>query len=123
MTAPRRPASLVAAACVLPVTDVDRSIDHYQALGFEVAKLADEYAMAQRGDVTLHLSLMPELDPLNGVGCAYLYVDDVDGLAHEWAEAGVGRTVAPVDTDYGLREGAHIDPDNNLLRFGADAAG
>ena len=25
-------------------------------------------------------------------------------------------------TDYGLREGAHVDPDNNLLRFGADAA-
>ncbi|WP_226346999.1 bleomycin resistance protein [Agilicoccus flavus] len=123
MTAPRRPANLVAAACVLPVTDVDRSIEHYRALGFEVAKLTDEYAMAQRGDVALHLSLMPELDPLKGAGCCYLYVDDADGLAHEWAEAGVGQTVAPVDTDYGLREGAHVDPDNNLLRFGADAAG
>lgn len=34
----------------------------------------------------------------------------------------MGRTVAPADTDYGLREGAHVDPDNNLLRFGADIA-
>ncbi|WP_334138356.1 VOC family protein [Corynebacterium variabile] len=123
MAAPRRPANLVAAACVLPVTDVDRSIEHYRALGFEVAKLTDEYAMAQRGDTALHLSLMPELDPLKGAGCVYLYVDDADGLAQEWVEAGVGRTVAPVDTDYGLREGAHVDPDNNLLRFGADIAG
>lgn len=108
---------------MLPVTDVDRSIEHYRALGFEVAKLTDEYAMAQRGDVALHLSLMPELDPLKGAGCCYLHVDDADGLAQEWAEAGVGHTVAPVDTDYGLREGAHVDPDNNLLRFGADVAG
>lgn len=114
-----RPANLVAAACVLPVTDVDRSIEHYRALGFEVTKLTDEYAMAQRGSVGVHLSLMPELDPLTGAGCVYLYVDDADELAQEWVEAGVGRTVAPVDTDYGLREGAHIDPDNNLLRFGA----
>ena len=122
MTAPRRPATLEAAACVLPVIDVDRSIAHYRALGFEVARLADEYAVAQRGEIALHLSLMPELDPLKGAGCVYLYVDDADALAREWSEAGVGRTVAPVDTDYGLREGAHVDPDNNLLRFGADAA-
>lgn len=29
----------------------------------------------------------------------------------------VGRFVAPVDTDYGLREGAHVDADGNLLRY------
>ena len=28
-----------------------------------------------------HLSLMPELDPLKGAGCVYLYVDDADQLA------------------------------------------
>jgi hypothetical protein len=26
---------------------------------------------------------------------------------------------APVDTDHGIREGAHVDPDGNLLRFGS----
>jgi hypothetical protein len=25
----------------------------------------------------------------------------------------------PVDTDYGLREFAHVDPDGNLLRVGS----
>lgn len=112
-------AKLVSSAAVLPVTDVERSIEHYRALGFEVTKLTPEYGAAERGGVALHLSLMPELDPLSGAGCVYLYVDDADRLAREWADAGVGRTVAPVDTDYGLREGAHLDPDNNLLRFGA----
>jgi hypothetical protein len=114
------PTTLVGAASVLPVTDVSRSIGHYRALGFQVVELTDEYAIARRDGVAFHLSLMPDLNPLKGAGCAYIYVDDADKLAREWADAGVGRTVAPVDTDYGLREGAHVDPDNNLLRFGAE---
>ena len=116
-------ASLIASASVLPVTDVARSIEHYRGLGFEVEQVTDEYAIAQRDGLALHLSLMSELDPLKGAGCVYLYVDDADQLASEWADAGVGRTVLPTDTDYGLREGAHVDPDNNLLRFGADITG
>lgn len=116
-------ASLVASATVLPVTNVNRSIEHYRALGFEVAKVTDEYAIAQRDGLALHLSLMPDLDPLTGAGCVYLYVDDADQLAREWVATSVGRTVPPTDTDYGLREGAHVDPDNNLLRFGADITG
>ena len=40
-----------------------------------------------------------------------------DAVAARWA--GIGRTGAPVDTVYGLREGAHVDPDGNLLRFGS----
>ena len=113
-------ASVLQAASVLPVTDVSRSLGHYRALGFQVVEMTDEYAIAQRDGVALHLSSMPDLDPLKGAGCVYLYVDDADQLAREWTDAGVGRTVAPADTEYGLREGAHLDPDNNLLRFGAN---
>ncbi len=52
--------------------------------------------------------------------CAYLWVDDADALYREWAGAGVGgRLQAPSATDYGLTEGAHIDPDGNLIRFGS----
>jgi hypothetical protein len=50
----------------------------------------------------------------------YLYVSDADALYAQWRLARVaGRLVAPVDTDYGLREGAHVDRDGNLLRFGS----
>lgn len=30
-----------------------------------------------------------------------------------------GTDFEPVDTDYGTREGAHIDPGGNLLRYGS----
>ena len=59
-------------------------------------------------------------DPLRTAPAAYLHVPDADVLAAEWAP--VDRTGAPVDTDYGLREGWHIDPDGNLLRFGSPLA-
>jgi uncharacterized glyoxalase superfamily protein PhnB len=50
----------------------------------------------------------------------YLYVDDAEALDAEWDGARVeGRLIAPTDTEYGLREGAHVDPDGNLLRFGS----
>jgi hypothetical protein len=50
----------------------------------------------------------------------YLYVSDADALYAQWRLTRVaGRLVAPVDTEYGLREGAHFDPDGNLLRFGS----
>ena len=51
---------------------------------------------------------------------AYLHVPDADALAARWSS--VERTGTPVDTDYGLREGWHIDPDGNLLRFGSPIA-
>ncbi len=50
----------------------------------------------------------------------YLHVADADDLPTQWSAAGVdGRHHAPVDTDYGLREGAYVDPDGNLLRYGS----
>lgn len=50
----------------------------------------------------------------------FLYVSDTHALHHEWREVVVdGRLVPPVDSDYGLVEGAYVDPDDNLLRFGS----
>jgi hypothetical protein len=49
-----------------------------------------------------------------------LYVGDADALAEEWSRPGIGGTTHPVvDTPYGLREGVHVDPDNNIIRFGS----
>jgi hypothetical protein len=41
-------------------------------------------------------------------------------LVADWAH--VPGTEPPVDTDHGLREGRHTDPDGNLLRFGSPLA-
>jgi uncharacterized glyoxalase superfamily protein PhnB len=49
---------------------------------------------------------------------AYLYCEDADGLADTWRAAGVD-VHTPVDTDWGQHEGAVVDPDGNVIRFGS----
>ena len=111
--------SLQSVAPVFSTTDVAAWLEHYRGLGFAVEAFDATYGFAARGDVELHVALNPDHDPARTAGCAYVAVDDADLLALEWAAVPRGRTVAPVDTDYGTREGAHIDPDGNLLRFGS----
>jgi hypothetical protein len=113
--------SQVGVAPIFPVTDLDQALHHYAQLGFQVAAHDDgTYGFAGRAGIMLHLSVVADHDPLRTAAAAYLYVPDADALAAEWAP--VDRTGPAVDTDYGLREGWHIDPDGNLLRFGSPLA-
>ena len=53
-------------------------------------------------------------------GSAYLYVRDADALYEEWTRPGIaGHTHPPGPTPYKLREGSHVDPDGNVIRFGS----
>ena len=111
---------------VFPVRDLRRASAHYAALGFGVQPYADgdEYGFADRDGVGLHLSLDRGHDHENAdhqhVGTAYLNVADADALYDEWAPPGVGGLTRRVgDTPYKLREGSHVDPDGNLIRFGS----
>lgn len=79
----------------------------------------DEYGFASLGPVEVHVSRNTDHDPRTTAGCAYLAVTDADALWRRWSAAGGGRNLEPVTTDYGTREGAHIDPDGNLLRYGS----
>ena len=109
---------------VLPVSDIDRAVDHYRKLGFDVRVYEGgaAYAFAARNDIELHLAQVHDLDPATNTSACYLYVDDADTVYATWRLAEIeGRLTAPVDTEYGLREGAHVDPDGNLLRFGSGA--
>jgi uncharacterized glyoxalase superfamily protein PhnB len=48
----------------------------------------------------------------------YIHVEDADRLAADWRAA--GATVdGPRNEDCGKREGQHVDPDGNLIRFGS----
>jgi hypothetical protein len=38
-------------------------------------------------------------------------------------ECAGGQIEAPSDTDYGLREGRHVDPDGNVIRYGSPLPG
>ena len=107
---------------VFPVRDIDLAVEHYRRLGFSVERYAGpaDYAYAQRDGVEIHLTQVNDLKPKRNTSAVYLYVDDADALYREWREAGTdGRVLEPSDTSYGLREGACLDPDANLIRFGS----
>jgi hypothetical protein len=98
------------------VADVARAVDHYQRLGFHTSHHDESYAFAHRDGLTIHLAGAG--DPATGGSVLYIHVDDADQLAGEWRKAGV-QVSGPEDYDYGKREGFHIDPDGNKLRFGS----
>lgn len=94
-------------------------------MGFNTFAYADghEYGFADREGTGLHLAVAPDHDPACNTVSTYLYVRDADALYQEWSQPGIGGHTDPVGpTPYKLREGAHTDPDGNLIRFGLPVA-
>jgi hypothetical protein len=118
--------SFQSVAPVLPTRNVPSALARYERLGFDVSVYDGGafYGFARRGDVSLHLSRVENINPRTTLVSVYLYVADADALHAEWSTSGVdGHFHEPTDTDYGLREGAYVDPDGNLLRYGSPLAG
>ena len=117
---------LVDALEVAPIfvtTDVARALTHYETLGFGTEAIADFYGFMSWGRTNIHMARVGDVDPATTNVACYLYVRDADEVHTRWSESGAdGRFHAPVDTDYGMREGAHVDPDGNLIRFGSTLA-
>jgi hypothetical protein len=114
---------------VLPVRNVAKALEHYRRLGFDVQAYGEGdpsdpiYGFVDRDAVHLHLTRFADLDPSTNCSACYLKVADADDLHAEWARAGLpGRLSEPTNTEYGLREFFHIDPDGNLLRIGSDSS-
>ncbi|HEY7324380.1 MAG TPA: ankyrin repeat domain-containing protein [Streptosporangiaceae bacterium] len=110
----------------IPTTDMARTIEHYQRLGFtfsardSAAPAAEAgFAIAERDGVQLHFALKPDHDPSSTATWVYIYVEDADELSSELDASGVGQGSVARDTDYKMREVAHIDPDGNLILFGS----
>lgn len=107
---------------VIPVLDLDAALDRYRLLGFQAHAYggADRYGFADRGGISLHLTEWAEHDPKRTAAAIYLYVSDADALHAEWSAVGLpGRLTPPVDTEYGLREFAYVDPEGTLHRVGS----
>ena len=112
---------------IFPVRDLAAALAHYTALGFDTQPYedGDYYGFADRDGVGLHLTVHSghdhdDHDHDHHGGSAYLYVHDADALYEEWSQPGIGGETRPVSpTPYRLREGSHIDPDGNLIRFGS----
>jgi catechol 2,3-dioxygenase-like lactoylglutathione lyase family enzyme len=116
-------------APILPSRDLAATAAFYARLGFEQSGLwPEEYLIVNCGDVALHFFFAPDIDPAASIAGCYLYVEDADALHGEYAQLGLPSTGIPrlhgarVETDYGLREFALVDPDGNLLRIGSFVA-
>ena len=131
---------------IFPVSDLAAALDHYASLGFRTLAYdgGADYGFADRDGLSLHLAGHhghDHSDPSahehsadqpsahqhsahqHSRASAYLYVRDADALYAEWSQPGIGGETRPVEpTPYKLREGAHIDPDGNLIRFGSPMA-
>jgi DNA-binding MarR family transcriptional regulator/catechol 2,3-dioxygenase-like lactoylglutathione lyase family enzyme len=105
---------------IFPVRNLAASLAHYDSLGFKTSDYdgGNDYGFADRDGIGLHLE-RSDYDARQP-GSAYLYVRDADALFEEWSRPGVGGETRPVrPTAYALREGSHVDPDGNLIRFGS----
>jgi uncharacterized glyoxalase superfamily protein PhnB len=109
-------AELRRVAPIFGVRDVRAALRHYERLGFATREYeGGSYGFATRDGIELHLG---EDGGRSGRASAYLFVDDSDALAAEWRAAGV-EVHMPVDTEWGQHEGAVVDPDDNVIRFGS----
>jgi uncharacterized protein len=113
----------------MPTTDMARTVEHYRRLGFTFVapaapSLAEaEFAIAKRDGIALHFALKKDHDPARTATWVYIGVEDADTMNEEFIAAGAGQGRPVRNTDYGMRQLAHIDPDGNLLLFGSPLPG
>jgi predicted enzyme related to lactoylglutathione lyase len=104
-------------APIFAVRDLAVAMDFYERLGFAVRRYpGGGYGFASRRGIEIHLGVVPDGD--RRTSSAYLFVDDADRVAADWESAGAD-VHPPEDTEWGQHEGALVDPDGNVIRFGS----
>jgi hypothetical protein len=112
---------------ILPSRNLTETLEFYERLGFENRGAPPDvwdYLIIGRGDVELHFYADAAVDPLRTAAMCFVYVDDAQSLHDDWSSVVVpdpetgSRLVAPVLTDYGMREFAVVDRSGNLVRIG-----
>jgi catechol 2,3-dioxygenase-like lactoylglutathione lyase family enzyme len=100
------------------VRDLERALDFYHRLGFELLGRHDRFAALAWEGHQLFLDEKPAYEPPSSPQAnVRVMVPDVDAL---WRRAiGMGaRSLSPIaDRDYGLRDFTLSDPDGFGLRF------
>ena len=104
-----------------PTRDLQAALAHYQQLGFTTMPYQPgcEWGWVRFGAAEIHLYVKDDHDPARTAAGADLTVADCDALERQWSATGISGTSDAYDTPYGMREAVHVDPDNNLIRFGS----
>jgi predicted enzyme related to lactoylglutathione lyase len=112
-------ATIKRVAPIFPVRDLSASLEHYERLGFTTrAYEGGGYGFVTRDGIEIHLGIVTDGSLAAAKHSAYLWVDDADQLADTWHSAGA-EVHMPEDTEWGQHEGALVDLDGNVLRFGS----
>ena len=114
------------------VPDVVRAAEHYRdALGFTIADYFGDppvFAIVSRDGVEIHLgkrdtgSIVPNRTARRDGLDAYIWVENLDTLAHELQARGAKILEGPVSRSYGMRELIVEDDEHYRLAFGESVA-
>jgi hypothetical protein len=110
-----RSKTLVRAVPVLHTDDLDASMRFWEAAGFDMHRLGEDFALGTREGLEVHLVL----DRPDGRdrGGAYIHARDVDAVRATWAQAGLPVSEVQ-DEPWGMREFNVVDPGGNRVRVG-----
>jgi catechol 2,3-dioxygenase-like lactoylglutathione lyase family enzyme len=100
------------------VSNLQRSLDWYQALGFRLAARKETFSVLQWDDAVFFLKEHAE----HSTGATYanirVLVPDVDRRWEHAVQLGVQVVVPIADRGYGIRDFTLADPDGFGVRFG-----
>lgn len=111
-------------AVELFVRDVNRSIEFYTALGFELLRREEAFALFAWEGVRFMVEQRPELAPasLKPSMNVRVLVSDVDAVWRDVTARGIPVFAPIADRYYGLRDFTIVDPDGFGIRFGTRPA-
>lgn len=109
----------------LPMRNKSITRDFYvHKLGFSLCGTTDYegYLMLKKDDIEIHFFEFTALPPEENYGMVYIRTDDIDRLYQSFHENSVAiHPNGQLETKpWGQREFSILDPDSNLLTFGAD---
>lgn len=110
---------------MLPVTDLDQSINFYEKLGFHIEQRRDDWgwAMLGFGDCKIMIDRSINTRPGNQRDAVlYLYPENIRKYHSDVRRAGLSIPDLDV-TFYGLTEFRLADPDGNRMWIGQKEAG
>ena len=105
----------------LPMRDKTLTKDYYlNQLGFKELSDYGDYLIVGKDNIEIHFFRFTELNPKENYGQVYIRTDDIDSLYKSLLE---NNTIVHPNghlqiKQWGQKEFALLDPDNNLLTFG-----